>query len=84
MLASMPILRVDDVPEDVLATLRERAAAQGMSLSAYIRVILVTEAEAEVEAEQEPMEDVIARIATREPVDVTDEEIIAAIHEGRR
>jgi plasmid stability protein len=77
MLTTMPILQVRDVPEEVIATLRERAEASGMSLSAYVRDILAAE------AEQEPMEDVIDRIATREPVEVTDEEILAAIREGR-
>lgn len=77
MLTTMPILQVRDVPEEVIATLRERAEASGMSLSAYVRDILAAE------AEQEPMEDVIDRIASREPVEVTGEEILAAIREGR-
>lgn len=78
MLTLMPILQVRDVPEEVIAALRERAEARGVSLSAYVRDILAAE------AEQEPMEVVIDRIASREPVELTDEEILAAIHEGRR
>jgi plasmid stability protein len=78
MLTAMPILQVRDVPEEVIATLRDRAEASGVSLSAYVRRILAAEAEAE------PMEEVIARIQSREPVEVTGEEILAAIREGRR
>lgn len=72
------ILQVRDVPEDVLARLRKRAAARGTSLSAYVRELLADD------ARQETMDEVIRRIATRTPVEVSDEEILAAIHEGRR
>ncbi len=72
------ILQVRDVPEDVLARLRERAATRGISLSAYVRELLADE------ARQKTMDEVIKRIATRAPVEVSDEEILAAIHEGRR
>jgi plasmid stability protein len=71
------ILQVRDVPEDVLARLRERAASRGISLSAYVRELLADE------ARQETMNEVIKRIATRAPAEVSDEEILAAIHEGR-
>ncbi|MGH3925304.1 MAG: FitA-like ribbon-helix-helix domain-containing protein [Pseudonocardiaceae bacterium] len=72
------ILQVRDVPEDVLARLRERAAVRGTSLSAYVRELLADE------AEQPTLDEVVGRIATRTPVEVSDEEILAAIHEGRR
>ncbi|MGH3975644.1 MAG: FitA-like ribbon-helix-helix domain-containing protein [Pseudonocardiaceae bacterium] len=72
------ILQVRDVPEDVLAKLRERAASRGISLSAYVRELLADE------ARQETMDEVLKRIVTRTPVEVSDEEILAAIHEGRR
>ncbi len=72
------ILQVRDVPEDVLARLRERAATRGISLSAYVRELLAEE------ARQETMDEVIKRIATRAPVEVSDEEILAAIQEGRQ
>lgn len=77
-LVNSTILQVRDVPEDILARLRERAAARGTSLSAYVRELLTAE------AAQETMNEVIERIATRIPVEVSDEEILAAIHEGRR
>ncbi|MQA84349.1 MAG: hypothetical protein GEV03_06930 [Streptosporangiales bacterium] len=72
------ILQVRDVPESVVARLRARAKAQGVSLSAYVRDLLAAD------AEQETMDEVVARIATRVPVEVSDEDIISAIHEGRR
>lgn len=74
----MSILQVRDVPEPVLETLRERASLEGLSLSAYVRKLLTQE------TAQPTMEETLARIATREPVDITNEEILAAIHEGRR
>jgi plasmid stability protein len=75
---SSTILQVRDVPGDVLVRLRERAAARGISLSAYVRELLAAD------AAQETMDEVIDRIATRTPVEVSDEEILTAVHEGRR
>lgn len=72
------ILQVREVPESVLEKLRERAANQGVSLSAYVRDLLADE------AEQESMAEVLARIAERTPVEVDDAEIVSAIHDGRR
>ncbi|MGI9001054.1 MAG: FitA-like ribbon-helix-helix domain-containing protein [Pseudonocardia sp.] len=71
-------LQVRDVPEGVLTRLRERAKARGVSLSAYVRELLSDE------AAQEPMDEVIERIARRTPVEVSGEEILAVIHESRR
>lgn len=72
------IVQVRDIPKDVVAKLRQRAAARGTSLSAYIRDLLAED------AEQETMDEVIARISARKPVDVSDDDILSAIHEGRR
>jgi plasmid stability protein len=72
------ILQVRDLPEPVIATLRERAARQGVSLSAYVRELLASE------AAQPTMDETLARIAARTPVEVDDGEILAAIQEGRR
>lgn len=72
------ILQVRDIPAEVVAKLKERAAAQGVSLSAYVRDLLAAD------AAQESLAETVARIGTRRPVEVTDEEIISAIHEGRR
>ena len=75
---STSVLQVRDVPENVLARLRERAAALGISLSAYVRALLTYDADHPTIAEA------IARMTSRTPVAVTNEEIISAIHEGRR
>lgn len=40
----MPSIQVKDVPDEVHATLRKRAAAAGMSLQEYLRAHLVAEA----------------------------------------
>ena len=42
----MPSIQVKDVPEDVHATLRRRAAAAGMSLQEYLLARLVEDAHA--------------------------------------
>lgn len=41
---SLPSIQVKDVPNEVHATLRKRAAAAGMSLQEYLLAHLVTEA----------------------------------------
>jgi plasmid stability protein len=75
---STTILQVRDLPEAVMAELRKRADAQGISVSAYVRQVLADD------VRQETSGAVISRIATRSPVEVNDEEIIAAIREERR
>jgi antitoxin FitA len=72
------VLQVRDVPEPVLARLRARAARQGISLSAYVRELLTYDAERLSPAEA------IARLSERSPVQLSDDEIIAAVREGRR
>ena len=59
------ILQVRDIPEGVVAKLSERAEGQGISLSAYVRALLADD------AERETLDEVIARISTRESVDVS-------------
>lgn len=75
---SSTILQVRDVPGHVLARLRERAAIRGISLSRYVRELLAED------AAYETMTEIIERIGTRPPVEVSDEEILGAIHDGRR
>ncbi|MGH3782740.1 MAG: FitA-like ribbon-helix-helix domain-containing protein [Pseudonocardiaceae bacterium] len=75
---SSTILQVRDIPEHILARLRERAANCGISLSTYVRELLAED------AAQETMNEMIERIGTRIPVEVSDEEILGAIHDGRR
>lgn len=71
------ILQVRDVASDDLAVLRERAAREGKSLSAYIRDLLHDEASQMTNAE------VVARIAGEEPVDVGFDEIRGYIEAER-
>lgn len=47
----MSTLYIRDVPDDVTAVLKERAAASGMSLSAYVGAQLVALAERPTNAE---------------------------------
>ena len=83
MLASMPLLRIDDVPEDVLAILKKRAAMQDASLSEYVRILLIMEAEKPEPWTEKDGEELEARIRASEPVEVTDEEILRYIRQGR-
>jgi antitoxin FitA len=55
------ILQVRDIPDQVIEKLRERAAEQGISLSAYVRNLLAED------AAQMTMSGVIAQIAERTP-----------------
>ncbi|RIQ37384.1 FitA-like ribbon-helix-helix domain-containing protein [Jiangella rhizosphaerae] len=63
------ILQVRDVDSADLAVLRERAARDGKSLSAYVRDLLHDEAASPTNAE------VVARIAAEEPIEVDDEDV---------
>jgi plasmid stability protein len=72
------ILQVRDVPKEIITKLRERAAAEHISLSTYVRNLL------SYDAEQESMSEAITRITTRPPIQLDTAEILATIHEGRR
>jgi antitoxin FitA len=72
------ILQVRDISESVVAKLRARAAEEGISLSGYVRRLLTNE------ARQETISEVIERISSRAPVEVSDEEIVSAIRNGQR
>ena len=52
-------IQIRDVPDDVHATLRSRAAAAGMSMSEYLRSELIRA------ARQETVEEVMARVRAR-------------------
>jgi plasmid stability protein len=52
-------VQVKDVPDDVHATLRRRAAASGQSLQEYLRAKLIAE------ARQPTVEEVLDRVAER-------------------
>ena len=72
------VVQVRDVPVDVVAALKARAEARGQSLAAYLRDLLAREAEAL------PIEDVMASIASREPVSYTIEDVRSFATDGRR
>lgn len=72
------VVQVRDVPVDVIATLKARAEARGQSLAAYLRDLLAREAQAPA------IEDVMAGIASREPVSYTIEELRSFTSDGRR
>lgn len=56
---AMPSIQVKDVPADVHATLRRRAAAEGMSLQAYLLALLIDNAHTST------LEDVLDRAGGR-------------------
>jgi plasmid stability protein len=72
------VVQVRDVPVDVVDTLKARAEARGQSLTAYLRDLLARE------AQTPPIEDVMAGIASREPVNYTIEDLRAFAGDGRR
>lgn len=76
-LMATEILQVRDVDSEDLAVLRQRAAAAGKSLSAYVRELLHDEAGRPTNAE------VVARIADEDPVEVGVDEIRRYVEEGR-
>lgn len=66
------------MPEEPLETLRRRARERHMSLSAYVREILVRE------AQRRTMADVLSGPPLAGGADLSNEEIRALIEEGRR
>lgn len=72
------IVRVRDVPVSILATLKARAEAQGVSPSAFLRDLMASE------AAMPPIDDVMDTIASREPVDYAAEDLRSFIQDGRR
>jgi plasmid stability protein len=69
-------IQIRDVPEDVHRTLRARAAAAGLSLSAYLLAELTRV------AERPPIADVLARAGARHGGASTTE-VVAAVRSGR-
>jgi antitoxin FitA len=69
-------IQIRDVPDEVHATLRSRAAAAGQSLSAYLLTELVRV------TERPPVADVLARARARHGGARTSD-IVAAVRSGR-
>jgi len=75
----MTTLYIRDVSDDVAATLKERAAAEGKSLSAYVA------AELAKIAARPTNEQIVARLKARDRSNgPTPDEILAAVQAGRR
>ena len=75
----MTTLYVRDVSDDVAATLKERAAAEGMSLSAYVA------AELAKIATRPTNEQIVARLRARDRSSgPSSDDIVAAVQAGRR
>ena len=74
----MATVQVQDVPDEVVATLKERADACGQSLTAYLRDLLTQE------AGLPPISEVMARIDGREPVAYHVEDLRGFMDDGRR
>jgi antitoxin FitA len=71
------MIQVRNVPDRLHRVLTRRARSRGQTLTAYIEDIL------EREASRPTAEELEARIRSREPVDVTTEEIVRGIREDR-
>jgi plasmid stability protein len=69
-------LQIRAVPSDVIETLKRRAAAENRSLSAYVLRIL------EIEARSPTLAEVLLD-PERPRADITTEEIVELIREGR-
>jgi plasmid stability protein len=75
---SAEIIQVRDVPSEDVDALRSRAAARGMSLSAYLRELI------HEDVSRPSMTEIVARIATRDSVEADSADIRAFIDDGRR
>lgn len=75
----MTTLYIRDVSDDVAATLKERAASQGMSLSAYVAAELARI------AARPTNEQIVARLRARDRSSgPSSDDIVAAVQAGRR
>ncbi len=75
----MTTLYIRDVPDEVASTLKERAAAEGKSLSSYVA------AELAKLASRPTNDEIIAKLRARDRSQgPTPEEIVAAVESGRR
>ena len=75
---SAEIIQVRDVPSEDVDALRLRAAARGMSLSAYLRELIHDD------VSRPSMTETVARIATRDNIEADRDDIRSFIDDGRR
>ncbi len=71
-------LYIRDVPPEVTDTVKERAAASGQSLSAYVAAALAAL------AARPSNDEVVARLRTRTSVDINTSDILVTIEDSRR
>jgi plasmid stability protein len=71
------MIQVRNVPDDVHRTLKARAAAEGLSLSDYIKRDL------EASAARRSFEEINARVRARRPSGVRTEDIVGIIRAAR-
>jgi antitoxin FitA len=71
------MIQVRNVPDRLHRELTRRAKRHGQSLTVYIEEIL------EREVSTPPGEEVFARIRSREPVDISEDEIVRWIRQER-
>lgn len=74
---SSEIIQVRDVPSEDADILRARATARGMSLSAYLRELIHDD------ASRPAMAEVVDRIATRDSIEASSEDVRSFIDDGR-
>jgi len=73
----MPSIQVKNVPDEIHAVLRRRAAAAGQSLQEYLRAELIAQ------ARQPTVEEVFDRISQRTGGSLSLEEAVEAVREDR-
>ena len=74
----MGTIQIRDVPESTESTLKARAEREGKSLTAYVRDLL------NEEAATPTLDEVMAKIATDEPVPYDPDFVRETMREGRR
>ena len=71
------LIQIRDVPEEVHRTLKSRAALEGVSLSEYLRRMVVAH------ASRPTLDELSARIEARGRTEISSEEIVETIREIR-
>lgn len=75
---SAEIIQVRDVPSEEVDVLRARAASRGISLSSYLRELIHDD------VSRPTMAEIVARIATRDSVEASSDDVRSFIEDGRR
>lgn len=75
---SREIIQVRDVPSEDAQALRARAASRNMSLSGYLRELI------HEDASRPAMTEVLARIADRDSIEASGEDVRSFIDDDRR